>query len=44
MADYEPRRCDACSLIEECQPYALRFKRGASLWFQTQLSNALAPE
>lgn len=36
-ADYEPRRCDACSLIDECQPKALRFRRGAAAWFQTNL-------
>lgn len=44
LAEYDPRRCDACSLIEECQPHALRFKRGAAVWFQTQLSNALSAE
>lgn len=38
LADYEPRRCDACSLIDICQPKALRFKRGAQAWFSARLS------
>jgi CRISPR-associated exonuclease Cas4 len=33
LAVYEPRRCDACSLIDECLPKTLRFKRGAAAWF-----------
>jgi CRISPR-associated exonuclease Cas4 len=33
-AEYDPRRCDSCSLIEFCQPKALRLKRGAAAWFQ----------
>jgi CRISPR-associated exonuclease Cas4 len=41
LADYDARRCDACSLIEQCQPHALRFKRGASSWFQSQISSVL---
>jgi CRISPR-associated exonuclease Cas4 len=41
LADYDPRRCDACSLIEQCQPHALRFKRGVSLWFQAQVSSSI---
>lgn len=40
-AEYEPRRCDACSLIDDCQPKALRFRRGAASWFQSALR---APE
>lgn len=32
-AEYEARRCDSCSLIELCQPKALRLKRGAAAWF-----------
>jgi CRISPR-associated exonuclease Cas4 len=31
-AEYLARRCDACSLIELCQPKAMRFKRGAGAW------------
>ncbi len=37
LAEYEPRRCDACSLIDECQPHAMRLKRGAAAWFSRQL-------
>lgn len=37
LADYEPRRCDACSLVELCQPKALRFRKGAQAWFQRNL-------
>jgi CRISPR-associated exonuclease Cas4 len=36
-AEYEPRRCDSCSLIELCQPQALRLKRGAAAWFANAL-------
>ena len=32
-AVYEPRKCDACSLIDHCQPWAFRLKRGAASWF-----------
>jgi len=32
--EYQPRRCDACSLIEFCQPKALRLRRGAAAWFE----------
>ncbi len=39
MAEYQSRRCDACSLIELCQPKALRFKRGAQAWFRSQLNH-----
>ncbi len=37
LAEYEARRCDTCSLIELCQPKAMRFKRGAGAWFRSQL-------
>ncbi|MGL5019665.1 MAG: CRISPR-associated protein Cas4 [Luteolibacter sp.] len=37
LAEYESRRCDACSLIDLCQPKALRFKRGAAAWFASNL-------
>jgi len=37
LADYEPRKCDACSLIDACQPKALRLKRGAAAWFALAL-------
>ena len=36
-AEYEARKCDACSLIDLCQPKALRLKRGAAAWFQSRL-------
>jgi CRISPR-associated exonuclease Cas4 len=38
-AEYDSRRCDACSLIDLCQPRALRLKRGAASWFQARLSS-----
>ncbi|MEI8039658.1 MAG: CRISPR-associated protein Cas4 [Verrucomicrobiota bacterium] len=40
-AEYAPRRCDACSLIDLCQPKALRFKRGAQAWFAAALKSDL---
>ncbi len=36
-ATHDPRRCDACSLLDECQPKAMRMKRGVSAWFQAKL-------
>jgi CRISPR-associated exonuclease Cas4 len=39
LAEYEPRRCDACSLMDFCQPHALRFKKGAAAWFSANLTN-----
>lgn len=41
LAEYEARRCDACSLIELCQPKALRFKRGAQAWFDSNLKSGI---
>ncbi len=38
LAEYQPRRCDACSLIDLCQPKALRFKKGTAAWFSAQLA------
>jgi len=38
-AEYDARRCDACSLIDLCQPKALRLKRGAASWFQSRLNS-----
>ena len=37
-AFYEPRKCDACSLIDYCQPWAFRLKRGAESWFNQALA------
>ena len=41
LAEYAVRRCDACSLIELCQPKALRFKRGVQIWFASALKSAI---
>lgn len=41
LAEYESRRCDACSLIELCQPKAMRFKRGVQSWFTAALKSAI---
>jgi len=38
-ADYDPKLCDRCSLINLCQPKCMRLKRGVSSWFQAQLEN-----
>ena len=40
-AEYDSRRCDACSLIDLCQPKALRFKRGAAAWFASALKSQI---
>jgi CRISPR-associated exonuclease Cas4 len=40
-AEYEARRCDACSLIELCQPQAMRFKKGVAAWFSTHLKSPI---
>ena len=42
LAVYESRRCDACSLIELCQPKAMRFKRGVQAWFSSALKSETA--
>jgi CRISPR-associated exonuclease Cas4 len=36
-AQYEPKRCDACSLIDRCQPRWLERGRGVSDWLRAQL-------
>jgi len=41
LAEYNERRCDACSLIDECQPHAMRFKKGAAAWFSNSLKTQL---
>lgn len=38
-AEYDSRRCDACSLIDLCQPRSLRLKRGAASWFSNHLKS-----
>ena len=42
LAEYESRRCDACSLIDLCQPKALRFKRGVAAWFSSSLKSEIS--
>jgi CRISPR-associated exonuclease Cas4 len=41
QAEYNPRRCDNCSLIDHCQPKALRFKKGAAAWFSSHLKSEI---
>ena len=41
LAEYESRRCDACSLIEICQPKAMRFKRGVQSWFASAIKSQI---
>ncbi|WP_148713842.1 CRISPR-associated protein Cas4 [Chitinolyticbacter meiyuanensis] len=35
-ADYQPRRCDACSLIDLCQPKLLGRRKPVSAWLRQQ--------
>ena len=35
---YDPRKCDACSLIHHCQPQAFRLTRGAGSWFKKMIN------
>lgn len=37
MATYEARRCDACSLIDDCQPRALGRHASVRTWFEARL-------
>jgi CRISPR-associated exonuclease Cas4 len=37
LAEYSARKCDSCSLIDQCQPKALRLRRGADAWFRKAL-------
>jgi CRISPR-associated exonuclease Cas4 len=41
LAEYNARRCDACSLIDFCQPQAMRFKKGAAAWFSNNLKSEI---
>lgn len=41
QAEYIPRHCDNCSLIDHCQPKALRFKKGAAAWFSAHLKSEI---
>lgn len=36
-AQYDPKRCDACSLIDICQPKVLSRKVDVSVWLKRQL-------
>jgi CRISPR-associated exonuclease Cas4 len=40
-AEYDAGRCDACSLIDLCQPQAMRFKKGAAAWFSSSLKSEI---
>lgn len=37
MADYQAKRCDACSLIDLCQPKLLGQRRNVVAWLKQQL-------
>ena len=39
-ADYQPKRCDACSLIDLCQPRVLKRGRSVQAWLAKQLEIA----
>jgi CRISPR-associated exonuclease Cas4 len=38
-AQYCEHKCPHCSLIDLCMPHAMRLKRGAKSWFETQLKS-----
>lgn len=39
LAEYEQKRCSGCSLIELCQPKAMRLARGTRAWFDRELKS-----
>lgn len=39
LAQYESKRCDACSLIDLCQPRLLNRARSVEHWLRTQLED-----
>jgi CRISPR-associated exonuclease Cas4 len=39
LAKYEPKRCDACSLIEWCQPRLLERQQSVARWLRQQLQD-----
>ena len=39
-AEYEPKRCDACSLIDLCQPRILARGRRVQVWLSRQVESA----
>jgi CRISPR-associated exonuclease Cas4 len=38
-ASYETRRCDSCSLIDDCRPQMLGRHASAKAWFEAQLED-----
>lgn len=41
LAEYSPKRCDACSLIDLCQPKWLQRRNGIDAWLARQLHASL---
>jgi CRISPR-associated exonuclease Cas4 len=41
-AEYDERRCDNCSLMDLCQPQAMRFKKGVAAWFSTSIKSEIS--
>lgn len=39
LAEYQPRRCDACSLIDLCQPRLLGRKASVDSWLSQQIKD-----
>ena len=37
LAEYQAKRCDACSLLELCQPHLLKHSHGVQAWLSQQL-------
>ncbi len=44
VADYQAKRCDACSLIDLCQPRVLKRGRSVQAWLARQLEAASLSE
>lgn len=40
-AEYSPKLCDTCSLIDLCQPQAQRLRRGTTQWFNRALTSMM---
>lgn len=40
IADYQSKRCDACSLLDLCQPRVLKRGRSVQAWLAKQLEIA----
>jgi len=41
LAEYNAKRCDACSLIDVCQPKLLKHRSGIDAWLTHQLQTSL---